>query len=58
METVKSGLGLTSKSSQEGIEPVSGETGQGTSTEPYDQGNAAGEIFREIFLNSFLNGYG
>lgn len=43
METVKTGLGLTSKNSQEGTEPLSGETGKGTSTEPYDQGNATGE---------------
>ena len=50
MEAVKSGLGITSKNSQEGTEPVSGETGKGTSTEPYDQGNATGELFREFFL--------
>ena len=48
MEAVKSGLGITSKNSQEGTEPVSGETGEGTSTEPYDQGNATGELFREL----------
>ena len=43
MEAIKSGLGLAPKENQEGTEPVSGETGKGTSTEPYDQGNAAGE---------------
>ena len=53
MEAVKSGLGITSKNSQEGTEPVSGETGKGTSTEPYDQGNATGELFRELFLDHF-----
>ena len=48
MEAVKSGLGLASKNSQEGTEPLSGETGKGTSTEPYDQGNTAGELFLSI----------
>ena len=43
MEAIKSGLGLAPKNTQEGTEPVSGETGKGTSTEPYDQGNADGE---------------
>ena len=43
METIKSGLGLNSNNDQEGTEPLSGETGKGTSTEPYDQGNTAGE---------------
>ena len=49
MEAVKSGLGLTSENNQEGTEPLSGETGKGTSTEPYDQGNAIGELFLERF---------
>ena len=50
MEAVKSGLGLTSKNSQEGTEPLSGEMGKGTGTEPYDQGNASGErISRHFF---------
>ena len=29
---------------QSGEEPVSGETGQGTAGEPYDQGNAEGNV--------------
>ena len=53
MEAIKSGLGLTPKETQEGIEPVSGETGKGTSTEPYDQGNAAGESENATSLAGF-----
>lgn len=45
MEAIKSGLGLTPKQPQEGTEPVSGESGKGTSAEPYDKGNAAGKLF-------------
>ena len=41
MEKVKETLGLN-PSSQSGTEPVSGETGSGTSGDPYDQGNADG----------------
>ena len=36
--------GKTTTSQQSGSEPVSGEKGAGTATEPYDQGNAAGTI--------------
>ncbi|KAK0507766.1 hypothetical protein JMJ35_009655 [Cladonia borealis] len=37
-------LGGTSTTSQQsGEEPVSGEKGTGTATEPYDQGNAEGK---------------
>lgn len=46
METIKSGLGLAAKDTQEGTEPLSGETGKGTTAEPFDKGNAAGELFR------------
>ncbi|KAG6995576.1 50S ribosomal protein L15 [Physcia stellaris] len=42
METIKSGLGLAAKDTQEGTEPLSGETGKGTTAEPFDKGNAAG----------------
>ena len=45
MEAIKSGLGLAPKDTQEGTEPLSGETGKGTTTEPFDKGNAAGELF-------------
>lgn len=41
-DKVKSTLG-TNPESQSGTEPLSGETGQGSAGEPYDQGNAAGE---------------
>ena len=35
-------LGTSTTSQQSGEEPVSGEKGTGTATEPYDQGNAEG----------------
>ena len=35
-------IGKTTTSQQSGEEPVSGEKGAGTTTEPFDQGNAAG----------------
>lgn len=41
METIKSVIGL-GKGTQEGQEPISGETGAGTAEEPYDQGNQEG----------------
>lgn len=51
METIKSGLGLAPKDTQEGTEPLSGETGKGTTAEPFDKGNAAGEPFQfSLFL--------
>lgn len=52
MEAIKSGLGLTSKDPQEGTEPLSGETGKGTTTEPFDKGNAAGKLFPEYLAPS------
>ena len=42
MDKLKETLGMKPES-QSGTEPVSGEMGEGTSTEPFDQGNAAGE---------------
>ena len=36
------GGGISTTSQQSGEEPVSGEKGTGTATEPYDQGNAEG----------------
>ncbi|KAI4255006.1 MAG: hypothetical protein L6R42_006958, partial [Xanthoria sp. 1 TBL-2021] len=38
VEKVKETLGMGSES-QSGIEPVSGETGEGTVDQPFDQGN-------------------
>lgn len=38
METIKTALGFGSAESQE---PVSGQTGAGTATDPYDAGNAS-----------------
>jgi len=35
-------VGKTTTSQQSGEEPLSGEKGAGTATEPYDQGNAEG----------------
>ncbi|KAI4274022.1 MAG: hypothetical protein LQ337_004227 [Flavoplaca oasis] len=42
IEKVKDTLGMGSKS-QSGTEPVSGETGEGTVDQPYDQGNQEGK---------------
>lgn len=36
-------VGTTTTSQQSGQEPVSGEEGAGTATQPFDQGNAEGE---------------
>lgn len=45
MDSLKSATGLsTDPSWKSGEEPVSGEKGQGTVDEPYDQGNAEGEF--------------
>lgn len=41
MDTIKNALGL-SGSEQSGQEPVSGQGGQGTVNQPYDQGNVEG----------------
>lgn len=54
IEKVKDTLGMGSKS-QSGTEPVSGETGEGTVDQPYDQGNQEGE-FEYCF--SFCQGVG
>ena len=43
IEKVKETLGMGSNS-QSGTEPVSGETGEGTVDQPYDQGNQEGEF--------------
>lgn len=51
MEAIKSGLGLAPQDTQEGTEPLSGETGKGTTTEPFDKGNDAGELLN---LSRFL----
>ncbi|KAL9076946.1 MAG: hypothetical protein Q9161_000579 [Pseudevernia consocians] len=43
MDSMKSATGLSTDPSQKsGEEPLSGEKGQGTVDEPYDQGNAEG----------------
>ncbi|KAL8808889.1 MAG: hypothetical protein Q9223_007974 [Gallowayella weberi] len=42
VEKVKDTLGMNSES-QSGTEPVSGETGEGTVGQPYDQGNKEGQ---------------
>lgn len=43
VEKVKETLGMASNS-QSGTEPVSGETGEGTVEQPFDQGNKEGEF--------------
>ena len=43
MEAIKNAIGLGSSQVQSGQEPVSGETGSGTASKPYDGGNANGE---------------
>ena len=45
MEAIKNALGFGATTTQTGVEPVSGKTGAGTATEPYDAGNAEGEIY-------------
>lgn len=42
METVKHAVGLDTPEQQQGQEPVSGEQGQGTATDPFDAGNKEG----------------
>ncbi|KAI4100726.1 MAG: hypothetical protein LQ339_005404 [Xanthoria mediterranea] len=42
VEKVKETLGMASNS-QSGTEPVSGETGEGTVEQPFDQGNKEGK---------------
>ena len=51
MDSMKSATGLSTDPSQKsGEEPLSGEKGQGTVDEPYDQGNAEGEfVFRAVW---------
>lgn len=47
MDSMKSATGLSSNtdaSRKSGEEPVSGLKGEGTVEEPYDQGNAEGEL--------------
>lgn len=39
MDKVKSAVGLGKSDKEEGEEPVSGETGEGTTAEPFDAGN-------------------
>lgn len=41
MDKLKSAVGIDKKD-QEGQEPVSGATGEGTTAEPFDAGNQAG----------------
>jgi len=43
MEKIKDAIGLGA-TGREGQEPVSGEQGAGTATEPYDAGNREGTI--------------
>lgn len=43
MEAIKNAVGLGSSQVQSGQEPVSGETGRGTISDPYDAGNATGK---------------
>jgi len=38
MDAIKSAVGL-GKTTQEGQEPVSGQQGEGTAAQPFDQGN-------------------
>ena len=46
MDALKSAtnIGTTTTSQQSGQEPVSGEEGAGTATQPFDQGNAEGNV--------------
>ncbi len=45
MDSMKSATGLSTDPSQKsGEEPLSGQKGEGTVEEPYDQGNAEGEL--------------
>ena len=47
MQTIKNAV-FGSSEPKAGEEPVSGETGTGTATEPYDAGNIAGKPSRVI----------
>ena len=50
MDSMKSATGLSTDPSQKsGEEPLSGQKGEGTVGEPYDQGNAEGEIVPALF---------
>ena len=49
MDSLKSATGLSTDPAQKsGEEPLSGQKGQGTVEEPYDQGNAEGEFVRAV----------
>ena len=43
MEAIKNAIGSGSSQVQSGQEPISGQTGRGTASEPYDAGNATGK---------------
>ncbi|KAL8741097.1 MAG: hypothetical protein Q9190_006262 [Brigantiaea leucoxantha] len=43
MEAIKSALGYGTPTTQSGEEPASGETGKGTTGDPYDSGNTPGQ---------------
>lgn len=45
MEAIKNAIGLGSSQVQSGQEPISGVTGSGTASEPYDGGNATGKFY-------------
>ncbi len=63
MESITNAASAASKavfggsSGQSGQEPVSGQTGRGTASEPYDAGNTMGNFSsanRTVFCDSFL----
>ncbi|KAL9101380.1 MAG: hypothetical protein Q9163_003361 [Psora crenata] len=47
MDTTKAATGLSNKL-QSGDEPLSGETGKGTASDPYDQGNSEGNDGKSV----------
>jgi len=55
MESIKNAIGLGSGQVQSGQEPVSGETGSGTVSEPYDAGNATGKSRHQNRFSSKLS---
>jgi hypothetical protein len=54
METVNTVVSTASKmiwgDSKTGEEPVNGQAGAGTATEPYDKGNDVGKFSRDLYL--------
>ena len=50
MDKVKGAIGLGKADKESGEEPVSGETGEGTTAEPFDAGNqkAQGRYFWDL----------